>query len=989
MRRIARSLLLPLLALSPVVALPAQTGVRVQDASCFAVETLDARTRVVAEAMLVGAADGEGLYTLVDGLKPVSSDFAEVTYTVAPDTDRVALDSLTLLRRAAAALRCGPVAFTVVDFAATYPRTDGTRYRVASTYVVHRESVARMIAAQQAFWDSLGVTTATPAESVLAIVERAPRTARWRGYGHLFGYPDTAVAFFVAAGRAQDSTGTFVPRDFRRVETFRKFAARDGEPPTLSSFVYAVPKGAAESPEDRALVEAAAPILARYRAARGDGSAAVALALWRAWIGSASADPFTAPRPRLRARRAASALTIDGRLDEADWAVAAETSPFHQVRPDYSAVASSGARVRVLYDDRHLYFGAVMRQPAGPRQLRVRDLRRDFDWSENENFSMTIGPLGDRRTSYQYTVTPHGSQRDTQVFDGGDTSNENWDGQWRVRTTITDSTWVAEVAIPWETMRYVPDSVWELNLLRNARATFETAAWAPFPRQLPSNRLTFAGQLEGLAPPPPRAGVRVRPYALASTRRGDVVADATAATVGGEVLWNPSAASTLDLTVRTDFAQADVDRQVVNLQRFGVFFPERRQFFLENSDLTSVRGLTGRYVVQPFFTRTIGLAGDGTPIPIDAGMRYALRSARTSVGALVTHQQAHAGNGPATIGVVRGSRNFAGATRLGALVAVRHDAEGDLAAARTNVVTAFDAIGRIGEQVQFNGMVSTSTDGDRTGVAVTYFAGRDTPRLYTGFLGGVVSRDYQPRTGFVSRPDVIVSSPAISSTLQPAWRPKSVVWFKPAVITYFYNSPGDGRLQEGWIQAYVDVLHGSGALWYPYVERHLQRPTSPVALLPGVTIDAGRMDAWRTGWYGSTDKSARWMLSTNVSTGGFFDGRRDQVAASARWAPTPRVAVNVDYEMNHLESIGTADTTLTTHLVAPELRLAWSPRLQLSTFYQYNTSAERGALNARLSWEFAPLSFVYLVMNDSRAIRDGVTPMERSLVLKVVWLGAI
>lgn len=985
-----------LAALASPSALPAQNNPAGE--SCFAIEQLPARERAIAVAMLRAASDGEGLYTLAGGLKPVSSDFLTVTWTVAPAVDSVALDSLAAIRRVAAALHCGPVSAHVLEYAATYTRPDSSRYRVTDVFLVHRAGLQRTLAQHAAFWQQLGMTDAADGARVLAAVETAPRAARWRGFGHLFGYPDAAVDFFVEAGESQARGGTFVRRDFRRIETFRKFPAREGEPPTLSSFVYAVPLGAAPTAADSALEAAAAVIMRRYREQRArfvveEGEGIVAL--WREWIAAAAdtatqGDPFEAPRPTLVARRANTMPRIDGRLDDDTWRAAMPVTDFHIVRPDYARDAKHPTRVRLLYDDEYLYVAAEMLLPEGRRAIRVRDLRREFDFSENENFSVTLGPLGDRRTAYQFSVTPYGSQRDVQAFDGGDQTNDNWDALWRTRTAITDSSWTAEIAIPWATLRYAPDAAqWEVNFLRNARHALETSAWAPFPRQFTSFRITFAGTATGIAPPPPRPSLRLRPYVLTNSARVGAAATDTQRDLGGEVIWSPDANTTIDLTLRTDFAQADVDRQVVNLERFSVFFPERRQFFLENADVLGVRGLTGRYTVQPFFSRTIGLAADGRPIPVDVGARYAYRSATTTVGALTMRQAAHEGDGAATFGVLRGSRFFSGATRLGGMMAVRHDESGNASDAGTNVVLAVDGIGRIGEQIQLNGMVSTSHDRGRTGVAAAYFAGRDTPSLYTGILGALVTADYTPRTGFVSRPDVVVTSPAIIGNWQPDWRPANVVWFRPAVVTYFYNAPQDFALQEGYVQAYVDVLHRSGALWYPYVERHLQRPTADFAPLPGVTIAAGRNDYWRYGWYGTTDASAKWTLSTNLSTGGYFDGRRDRFIASARFAPSPYLAVNLDAEVNALHEVGIADTSLTTHLLAPELRVALSPRVQLTTFYQYNTAAERGALNARFSWEFAPLSFVYIVYNDTRAILDAVTPADRALVLKVVWFGQI
>jgi len=305
-----------LAALASPSALPAQNSAARE--SCFAIEQLPARDRAIAVAMLRAASDGEGLYTLAGGLKPVSSDFLTVTWTVAPTVDSVALDSLATIRRVAGALRCGPVIAHVLEYAATYTRPDSSRYRVASVFLVHRDGLQRTLTQHAAFWQQLGMTDGADAARVLSAVETAPRAARWRGFGHLFGYPDAAVDFFVEAGESQVRTGTFVRRDFRRIETFRKFPAREGEPPTLSSFVYAVPLGAAPSAADSALEAAAAVVMHRYREQRAhfaveDGDGIVAL--WREWIASTADtatrdDPFEAPRPTLIARRAG---TLAGR----------------------------------------------------------------------------------------------------------------------------------------------------------------------------------------------------------------------------------------------------------------------------------------------------------------------------------------------------------------------------------------------------------------------------------------------------------------------------------------------------------------------------------------------------------------------------------------------------------------------------------------------------------------------------------------------------
>lgn len=720
---------------------------------------------------------------------------------------------------------------------------------------------------------------------------------------------------------------------------------------------------------------------------------AVWLALWPTLLRAQTApEPELqppVPRPVIRAERTEAAIHIDGRLDEPAWSRAMVTDGFRTVSPAINAPSAYRTTVRVLFSAEAIFIGATLHDSAGAAGVRVQDMRRDFDTGQNDFFQVVLDPLHDTRSAVSFQVTPYGALRDVQAFDGGDQTNTDWDGVWRARTVRGDSGWSAEIEIPWSSLRYVRDGrAWGVNFARFARRTVELSGAVPWPRQFSSFRMTFAADLAGLDPPPRSANLRVRPFVL-----GDASHDAarlrSLGRIGGEVLWAPSANSLLEVTANTDFAQAEVDRQVVNLRRFSVFFPERRQFFLENTDVINPSGIDGEYTVQPFFSRRIGLADDGSPLPIIGGGRYSWRSGRASGGGLLIRQGSSATAPASTYGVLRGSRFLSGATRVGAFAAVRDDESIGTRPGQRNIVTAIDGLTRLGETIQMNGMLSTSTSGDTTGVAATWFAGRDTPGLYTGILGAYVTEEYAPRTGFVSRSNVWLTSPAIVGTVQPSWRPKSVVWFKPAVISYLYQTPGTGVLQEGYVQGYVDVFHTNGAIWYPYVERHFQRPTQPVTLLRGVEIAAGRHDYTRYGLFFTTDRSARWSMLTNASGGSFFDGHLDQLSTTLRFAPSAHLSMITTYEVNRIRQIGVRDSAVTTHLLAPELRLFASPRLQLSGFYQYNTDAQLGSLNARVSWEFSPLSFVYLVYNDRQAIGRGTAPTSRQLVLKMVWMGQL
>ncbi len=706
-------------------------------------------------------------------------------------------------------------------------------------------------------------------------------------------------------------------------------------------------------------------------------------------------EPDAATRRHLAARRATGPIAVDGRLNEPDWMQAPAAADFMKVRPDYHPTTRHPSEVRVLFDDDHLYIGAFNRDSAGLSTLRMPDLRRDFIPMESDVFGVTFGPMGDGRTVYQLQVTPLGSQADVQAFDGGASFSFSWDAMWRVRTTRSDSGWVAEIAIPWTSLRYARGlGSWDINFVRNTRRALEWSAWTPYPRQFSSWRLAYSGVLDSLQPPPPRSNVRTRLYGLGEWQRDDAPGAfrGTTGSAGGEVIWAPTANSLLEATVNTDFAQADVDRQVVNLTRFSVFFPEQRQFFLENADLLTVGSQGGAgpgstpnpFVVRPFFSRRIGLGADGTPRPITAGVRYGFRTGRTAAGALVMRQGGVGATDADAAGfaVARVSQFFGRSTRIGALAAYRNDEGGGL----DNLVTAVDALTRIGEQTQVSAMFSTSSTDGRTGVAATYALGRNTPRSSVGLTGAVVTRDYAPRTGFVSRPNTVMTGPYANVTLQPAWRPKQIVWFKPEIFTLFYHDPNSRRLQEGSLAFTTEVLGTHGGSVTPFVQRNLQRPVAAVNLLPGIAIAPGTHDYWQYGLDLRSDQSARVAGSLLVSSGGLFDGEQEQAVLSARYSPSPYLSMGANYEVNRLRSLGTADTSLVTHLVGPELRVFLSPRVQWSAFYQHNTVQRRGSLNARFSWEFAPLSFLYVVYNDGQPVLDGTVPRNRSLIVKLSWL---
>ncbi|MBI3790997.1 MAG: carbohydrate binding family 9 domain-containing protein, partial [Gemmatimonadetes bacterium] len=248
------------------------------------------------------------------------------------------------------------------------------------------------------------------------------------------------------------------------------------------------------------------------------------------------------PRPRIEARRATAPIRLDGRLDEADWLAAPSIGGMTQVEPQTGSPSRYRASIRVLFDADNLYFGIFGGDSLGLAGIRVQDFKRDFDFGPNDFFAVTMDPTGAGKYNQAFQISPWGTMKDLEAFDGGQDFNEAWDGLWRSEVQRTDSGYTAELAIPWKTLRYVNDGrPWLLNFYRMARRTNEFSGWSPWARAITPHRTAYMGELVGLEPPPPSTNVRFRPYTI-----GEVTSEGTGARCevplgryGGEVTWAP------------------------------------------------------------------------------------------------------------------------------------------------------------------------------------------------------------------------------------------------------------------------------------------------------------------------------------------------------------------------------------------------------------------------------------------------------------------
>jgi hypothetical protein len=701
--------------------------------------------------------------------------------------------------------------------------------------------------------------------------------------------------------------------------------------------------------------------------------------------------------PILKATPAADRIVIDGKLNEKDWGRAMPIDDFFRMEPRQGGKYLHKTEVKVVYDDKQIYFGVFCKDSLGEKGIRVQDLRRDFIYGENDIFYLQLDPQNTKRFCVSFQTTPYGNQRDLQVFDGNLKDND-WDALWTVRTTRTDSGYYAEFGIPFKSLRYDnisnKDSIaWGITFARLARRDYEQTVFPAIPQSYDPYRMTYAAKLVGLKLPEASSNIRISPYSLfqndKNTDASGVNRVTTKVKIGGEAKWAVNPHAVLDFTVNTDFAQADVDRVVNNLTRFNVLFPERRQFFLENNGIYAGADISN---IKPFFSRTIGLSStqfNANPISIDAGVRYTDRNQKRTLAGLYVHQRAGESQGASSFGVLRYLKNYGNQNNIGVMVTHRLDEADQLKGYTTknNTTVTVDGFIRPVDEVtiQYLASASRNNTNDSLGVAGSFYVGWNPNKLYMGWLSDFVSEKYVPGMGFVFANNTIKHNPGGYFI----WRPKNKLgkyirrWDPGAFVNWYQNS-NNFKTQE--VSLYIFpiyiITNTNAKIEYAITPSYQNLPFSFPILKS--TIESGQYKFVRQMLRYETDASRKFSIQGKYEWGNYYNGKLKSLNVTSRFAPLPQVALTAGYEYNVFAKLGVTSDDFNTSLYSVGIRLAANPRMQVSSFYQYNSFDYRGRLNVRASWEFAPLSFVYFVFNDQQFQNTSIA--YQSVITKISYI---
>lgn len=669
-------------------------------------------------------------------------------------------------------------------------------------------------------------------------------------------------------------------------------------------------------------------------------------------------------------------------------------SNFKQVEPDHGEDANFKTEVRSLYNDYYLYFGIICYDTVGRKNFKVPNLKRNFAFQKQDLVGITIDTFNDQRNSMTFFVNPYGAQRDYISFD--DTYFDvAWNGLWKVKTTRTDEYWIAEFAIPWKTLRYKfndgKQPYFGINFQRVRRTSNEKSAWSVYPRSVGFNRMQYAGILTGFTPPKPTTNLQVNPYSLVKNQSQPSLKFK----MGGTIKWTINPNLVFDATVNTDFAQADVDQLVNNLTRFSVLFPEKRQFFLEDASLFGVgitggeNSMSGSISLIPFFSRRIGLDEDNRPVPLDFGGRMVYRSAERNAGGMFI-QQRGVGNKPRQHFLVgRYSEDIGNYSRIGVITTAKRTASTDINDSFLNYTTAVDGFFRLNAETLLRGMVAYAggNSGKKEGWAGYVQYQYKNGSVNAWLTSAIITENFDPKAGFISRGNVISVTPGIELNLRGKWLPfqKKVRAYVPSLREEYYYQASTGILQERKIEvapiAFNLINGGKIKLSYSHHYQNILTGFRPL----GIAIDLGKYIYSRYQFAFSSDGSRKLSYNLSYGTGGYFNGSLSSLSASVTFSPNPYISVEAGIDRNNLRGVGEPAIDKVVNIYTFNSRLALNPQLQLILSYQRNSLNNSNIYSGRLSWEYKPLSFIYLVFN-RREFGISDRHSDQNFILKINFL---
>ncbi len=713
-----------------------------------------------------------------------------------------------------------------------------------------------------------------------------------------------------------------------------------------------------------------------------------ALALGLAGLLGAQEGAERAPR-RARATRAATPPGIDGRLDEALWQSAEPIGELVQVEPVAGVAPSETSDVRILYDADFLYVGLRFFDRE-PEKIIASTRERDQQLDADDRFKLVLDTFHDHRSAFYFVMNSAGSKSDALINDNGRDFNRRWDGIWYGAARADELGWSAELAIPFKTLSFRADGgVWGFNLERHVGKRREDARWSGPTRDTTIFSVGDAGELHGLEGLRQGIGLDLVPFFVADLESDLVTSDTDLfGEPGLDAFYKITTNLTLSFTLNTDFAETEVDARRVNLTRFPLFFPEQRDFFLQDAGLFGFASFSNDVI--PFFSRRVGLSPAGEEVPILAGAKLTGRAGPYNLGVLDVQTDDLDGLDGQNLFVARVTRNVGEQSTIGGIATF-----GDPNSSQTSGLLGFDATYRTtsfqGKKTLVASAWALASDNeDVSGDDLAFGAALEYPNdLWSWNLAAKeIQANFDPRLGFVPRRDIrkysgeIEYGPRIGGTIRQ---------LEFGVGTELISDTAD-ELETARVELQPLGIEWESGDELRFTLEHdrdevpadeFPPPSPGFEISPGVFIPVGEYDFDRYRLEFESASKRPLSINVGVSAGEFFDGDRLETGLALAWRSGALFTTALEYEQNDVDLPG---GEFTTQLARLRTQFSFTPELSWNTFVQWDNDSESIGIQSRLRWIPTPLQEIFLVFNETFD-EDGssVVPLFEELSFKISY----
>lgn len=664
--------------------------------------------------------------------------------------------------------------------------------------------------------------------------------------------------------------------------------------------------------------------------------------------------------PRIEAIRTVDQIHVDGLLDEETWRSAPVATGFRQRNPVEGDPATERTEFQVALSAEAL-FVAVRAFDRQPEEIVALEMERDGALFRDDAIGLLLDTFHDHRNTYFFETNPNAARTDALITDEGRDSDFEWDGIWSVATHRDSRGWTAEFRIPFSTLRFNPQlDAWGLNVRRIIRRRNEFSFWSFIPLDAFVFRVSLYGHLTGVEPPEPGLNLQVKPFATGASVDTDS-GSSDDLDLGLDVKWGLTRSLALDLTYNTDFAETEADSFQVNLSRFSLFFPEKRDFFLENSGIFQFG--PGAPQLDLFFSRRIGIGAGGEEVPIDWGTRLTGRVGDWSLGLLDVETDEVSGGSTAAAtpsarwSVLRARRNLGRRSAMGVMLTEK-DAEGAGTERSFGFDTNLELTQKLGIDLFGAATDRPGADGQEwaAGVKAQWFGALWDWRVEMQEIGDA----FEPAMGFVRRRGVRRYQGDL--LYEPRPQAKAIRNYRFQLFADLVNRLDDSLESSSISLTPFGLELETGDEGHVFLDSIAEDLTRPFEIRPGIVIPPGRYDFDRHGLYLSSSSHRKVSADLTFIDGGFFDGDLTETRLDVTLRPNRLLRSETTWSLNDV-ALPAGD--FETNLLRERVSLSFSPDLLLSALVQFNDEAELLAANVRFNWIYRPGADLFVVYNQS------------------------